>query len=235
MMLILSGGSFFCLEFLNRKTFSLITNIVDDFEVKYEKFDTVPFLIRLSGDYGKTFPKDYYFIDPEKTFYDEKVSSSHVTYPLGIKQCDNSMFINRKELFQDIQDLESYSCFDFKNESFDLVGTYGKSPMFTYLLMFIRPCHLNPTPGIVCPDEATVNKALNVAYVDLITIDNKINHNTSNPYLETLYKVRIPVSNTIYKRIWISYQLIDYKTDVGFLFEDFNESKFHSVSGYYRS
>lgn len=232
MICIISGGSFFCLEFLNRKSFSLITNIVDDFAVNYEKFENVPFLIRLSGDYGKKFPKDYYFIDPEKTFFDQKVSSAHTTYPLGIKQCDISMFESRMELFKDIQDLESYFCFDFKDESFDLIGTYGKSPVFTYLLMFIRPCHLTPTPGVVCPDKEAVDKALSVAYVDLITIDHKVDHNSAIPYKETIYKARIPVSNTIYKRIWISYQLSDYKTDAGFLFESFNEVKFHTVSGY---
>jgi hypothetical protein len=68
-------------------------------------------------------------------------------------------------------------------------------------------------------------------YISYVFLDSNIDHNNvQNPTKYNLRSEILPVSSTIYKRIFFYIKNISYKTDYGFIFQDYREDKVFQVS-----
>lgn len=234
-LLIFSGTIFFIREFVNREQTNLIAGFVDDLKIINENFNQMPLMFRLSGDRGSLYPEGYYFIKAEFNEYDAAISSTQNTTFLKLEECsfEKNLKIN-EVLFQSYVDsANDYYCIDWEDIKFNLTGSYGASTKFSYISIYFYDCYHeeNPFPE-TCVDKELVKTGLMESYIDLVTLNNNINHQTRTPNDEVLYKARIPVSNSVFKRIWLYYQAVSYITDNGFLFKEISEEKFFKISGY---
>lgn len=234
-LLIFSGSIFFLKEFFKREQLNLIAGFVDDLKIINKNFNDMSLMFRVSGDRGSLYPEGYYFIKAEFNEYDASISSTQKVTYLKIEKCSLSKnFKDREAMFDVYKDTASdFYCINWEDIKFDLTGSYGKSSKFSYMAIYFFNCHHeeNPNPE-TCADKDLVDVGLMESYVDLVTVSNSIDHYSTVPNTEILYKARIPVSNSVFKRIWLSFQAVEYTTDFGLIFESLSEDFFFKIKGY---
>jgi hypothetical protein len=224
-MLIFGGSIFFVSQFFDRSQISLISNFDEDPNVSLEKFNNLPLMVRLSGNMNAVIPDNHYKIRFFALTFDENQGSTQTAFPVTMKKCDVEK-IEKKEIFKSIKDIDSYFCPEW-DKAFDLYGIYG-STNFTYAIMFFSPCVNSPE----CADKTSVYSSLSSSYFDYITLTNTIQHYSPDPNYEYVYKGRIAVSSSIYKRIWVYFEKIIYITDIGYIFEEKTTKVFNNVKEY---
>lgn len=236
-ILILSGGGYFVYLFFNRSTFTLISNAKEDNSINHKNFSDVPFMIRLSGNRSALFPSTYYKIRMRLLTYEEgkETEQTYIDYKMETCDINNSVLSKKKSLFGSVNNINTYLCPDWKGDNHDLYGIYG-STRYRYIQIYVAKCvnddSTNNPDKTVCLEENKLDEILSVAYVDFITLSFKIDHYSQIPNEEILYKARIPVSNTVFKRIWMSFSQIVYNSDTGYIFEETSKTSFFSVNGY---
>lgn len=232
-ILMVCGAGYFSQQFFLRINYNLVSNISDDLLVSYNNFNDIPFMIRLSGDYSRYIEDSYYNITTERVTYSPEENGSAVVESLSMEKCDiNKHFRNREKMFQsNINNLETYYCIDWNNKTFNLTGTYGKSKLQDFIVIFIDQCDRisEETREVECASHDILEQSLSIVYVDIITISYKIDHNKQQSVEETVAKNRITASNSVFKRIWFSYQHVVYKSDFGYIFESIQEQSFFRV------
>lgn len=234
-LLIFSGTIFFIKEFINREQTNLIAGFVDDFSLINERFNSHPLMFRVSGNRGTLFPYGYYFIKAEYNEYDVEISTTQNTTYLSIERCSFDKHLKEKEeLFYQYKEIANeYYCINWGDIIFNLTGSYGVSSKYSYISIYFYDCYNEENPyQEQCMDKDLVDKGLMESYVDLVTITNKVDHQMTIPNEEVLYKARIPVSSSVFKRIWLYCQAVSYTTDFGFLFKELTEDFFYKISGY---
>ena len=80
---------------------------------------------------------------------------------------------------------------------------------------------INSTESPNCYDEDTITKYLKATYLDVRSVDYNLDSNGAHdkPYSLFVRSDRHSVSNTVYKRIWMYMESIDYYKDIGLVFE----------------
>lgn len=230
-LLIVSSIVYFLYEFFTRKRLNLVSNFVEDSNISISKFQSIPFMLRISGDGNVLMPKNYYVITMKLSYFEEAKAST--TYKdMALEACDLSKdFHNKNEnysdLFKSISNLDSYYCPRWK-EDFNLTGVYG-SEKYTYIRLSVSPC----VGHSYCGNHTDVVSALAGSYLDFVTVTSSINHNNENPYEKKLIRKRMSVSNTIFKRVRFYYESINYLTDVGYIFEENHTLNLNSLSNNY--
>lgn len=225
--LIFGGSIFFVSQFFDRSQLSLISNFEEDPNVSVKNFNKLPLMVRLSGNLNALIPDNFYKVSFLALTFDESQGSAQTSFPVNMQKCNiENNFGDKKDLFKDIKDIESYYCPVWDRE-FDLRGIYG-STNYTYGIMFFSPC----VESSDCADRKSVYSSLSGSYLDYITLTNSIQHYSSDPHKEALFKGRIAVSSSIYKRVWIYFEKIIYITDFGYIFEEKSEKVFNNVKEY---
>ncbi len=220
---------YFLEKFFSRKESNIISNDKFNEEISITNFHEIPFMIRLSDTNFevKKNPKSWYSIKltynwSEKNETDPKKTLIGKLEFIDVVECnlDNPDHFNPryKYLFQNQTDLYTFYCPDYKKVR-DLYGLYGGTAPFSYFTYFVRGCR-NETDGDICEEKKKVNDYLAFAYLDFRTIDYEIDQYSIKPNKETLYGQRFLISNSVYRRIWMYYKNIVYKSDFGFIFEE---------------
>lgn len=232
MLLILAGGSFFFYQFVTRENFTLVSNSAVINDVNYKDFSKIPFMIRLAGKNGLLYPKGYYYVKMKA--YNNVPGTPQTSKNYAMEPCDinKEYFAEKKELFKSTINFENYLCPVFEKDEFELRGIYGSAD-YSFIVLAFFFCVNNEVTGITgCVDFNHIMKTFEDTYVDFISITNSIDHYNAIPYEEKLYQVRIPTSDTIFKRIWLYYERLIYKTDTGYLFESINTDTIFSIKKY---
>lgn len=226
-ILIFIGSVFFVSQFFDRSQLSLISNFEENPNVMVKSFDKLPFMVRLSGNLNALIPDNYYKITYFAVAFDETKGGGQTSFPVKMEKCDlDTHFGTRKDLFKNVQDIQTYFC-PVWDRNFDLSGIYG-STNFTYGIMFFAPC----VGSDECAERKLVYSSLSSSYLDYVTVTNMIQHYEPDPNKESLFKGRIAVSSTIYKRIWVYFEMINYATDFGYIFEEKKLINFNDVKDY---
>lgn len=239
-LLITAATSLFTYKFLNRSNFDLISNTKEGNEILIKQFNKVPFLLRVSADKGVILPLNFFNFTIAYSAFDVETGSNQKVTFLSMKTCDihnDQIFKDspyfKTELFSNITNVNTFLCPVWKEDK-DLFGVYG-STHYSYIIIFISSCkgsNINDNGYSECADINTINDSLGSVYLDFITVTNQIDHYSSVPNKEHLYQARIPISNSIFKRIWFYYDSITYSTDGGYIFEHSSEINFFKVNSY---
>lgn len=228
LILIISSLIYFLYEFFARKKLSLISNFVEDPKISLNSFESIPFMLRLTGDGSKLLPQNYYSAVSKLAFYEE--SNGQTRYQdLSLEPCELHKHFNNEYLkhFKEINQINSYLCPRY-NETFSLYGIYGSSN-YTFIRISISPC----LGKVACGNRSEIIKALSGAYLDFVTMTNSLNHNSETPNEALLVKKRISVSNSIFQRIRFYYETINYSTDIGYIFEQNRLARLYAFSNKY--
>lgn len=235
---VFAGIVFFSLQFLNRLSFSILTSssISNNFTVvNYTKF---PFMVRIKQSSVPPFD------DPEKivamsifkysALTDEEIKNSLLTKVVyNGRRCninDTNLFHSEyQSMFSAYEDTSTFLCTDYGGQLHDLIGTYGALYPNQYFTVNISPCVNQTNSHIVCESPEKIRAILNEARVDIRTLNYKINNYMMQPEEAIVDNFKYDASYSLNRRIWFNYKSINYTTDVGYIFEDVNISKFFMI------
>ena len=147
--------------------------------------------------------------------------TSQWTDDIAMEPCDiNKHFGEYAYLFKEIEDIDTFFCPVGRMANQSVVGIYGGEKVFQYYHFYITMC-VNSTESSNCYDEATMTKYLKATYLDVRTVDYNLDSNGAHdkPYSLFVRSDRHSISNTVYKRIWMYMESIDYYKDIGLVFE----------------
>jgi hypothetical protein len=168
-----------------------------------------------------------------------KVGGGKNTYQwtddIVMEQCDiNQHFGNFSYLFANISDLNTYLCPIIRQTNQSVVGIYGGTQLFQYYHFYITMCINSTLNNNHCVDNKTMNKLLKATYLDVLTIDYNldITNSRDKPFKPYVRSDRHSISNTVYKRVWMYMENIDYIKDIGLLFEKDTMYSFYQVNSF---
>ena len=100
---------------------------------------------------------------------------------------------------------------------------------FSFLHFDFFICN-NQTMNNQCLSKDLIKKNLNDAYLDLRYINYNIESNKKKVKSISIKSERIPISYSIYKRLWINLKTIEFITDNGLIFSKNEKEIFHQFS-----
>ena len=215
-------GSFFLFVFFQRQESTLISSFKTS-ELGYIKdFGNFPLMVKFTQPGSLEFPI------PEQTwrFYpllyqmDPLISTKYNLTRVDYDRCTYDRFPGFVTLIREhVKDIESYFCFDFKNSIFNLTGTYGSPNFNQFFSLRLRGCFESNENGKPCLSPDEVDKYMNYIFLDLRILNANIDHTKEYPVQYEILGQRVPLSNTVFKRIQFYINTVDYSTDYGYIFE----------------
>ena len=232
---------YFFLRFINRKDATIITNEELTNQVKIENFNQYPFMIRLTNSYSVPIkdPYKYYefymsYMWTVKNKTESGFSNVIMLEHIDLQICDinNSIHFNEnyKYLFENYTDINTFLCPNYK-KNYTVSGLYGDVNFYSYMHFHLRACQ-KESSGNRCYDPETINSTLTTSYLEFRTVNYEVNTLKVNPKNLLVLGERIFVSNTVYKRIWMYYKSLNFTSDFGYVFENYETDNFFQVSRY---
>jgi hypothetical protein len=233
LILLLGVSIFFVQRFFKREDSTTISNIIATNEISIQ-YDKQPLMIRLSDSYGQVLPdKEKYWTIVLKVWYggvnetDPLKKSVQWNHDIPMEPCDiNTHFGEYQSFFQNFTDLSTFYCPNFNGMNDTLIGVYGGVNNFNYHHYYITKCKTN------CKDKAVVDKYLSITYLDTRTIDFMTNSLDQIPYFPYVRSDRHMLSASVYKRIWMFVQAVEYSSDNGLIFSDTTDYSYHQVDNF---
>jgi hypothetical protein len=120
----------------------------------------------------------------------------------------------------------------YNNQS--VIGVYGGKDLFQYYHFYITMCVNSTLNNNHCVDKALMDKKLKATYLDVLSVDYNLDSNAKDerPYEVYVRSDRHSISNTVYKRVWMYMESIDYYKDVGLVFESNKLYSFFKVNSF---
>ena len=225
---------YFTYRLFNKDDSSIILSSEIDPYVNITYSHRIPFLVRFSDSYSIPYENQssrlynvylrFWYGGTNNSSIDDIYQSFDT---IKISKCNiNEHFGEYKEYFNDVPDLESYFCPDLRKYNQTIYGIYGGTKPFSYLQFYFTSC-LNETMNNTCFSKDYINKILSDVYLDLLSIDFKMDSLKKTVSKIEMKSERFSISNSVYKRIWMYLRKINYITDDGILFTRKNEENFH--------
>ena len=172
---------------------------------------------------------NYWYVDRNSTSNGTKQTYEKV----DVEHCDiNKHFGNYKDLFKNYTDISTFYCPILRKSNQTIYGIYGNNFPFSYYHFYIYLC-VNKEESDDCLPIDDVTQRLSDTYLDLRTIDFSID-NSNNDRVKTanVRTDRFMISISVYKRIWVYLNWIEYITDKGLIFERLKTEYFHQMDSY---
>ena len=169
---------------------------------------------------------NYWYVDRNSTSNGIKQTYEKV----DVEHCDiNKHFGNYKDLFKNYTDISTFYCPILRKSNQTIYGIYGNNFPFSYYHFYIYLC-VNKEESDDCLPIDDVTQRLSDTYLDLRTIDFSID-NSNNDRVKTanVRTDRFMISISVYKRIWVYLNWIEYITDKGLIFERLKTEYFHQI------
>jgi hypothetical protein len=226
----LAAVIFFVREFLLRENSSIISNQEATNKVSIENFKRFPFMIRLSLS-GNVVVEENHKVWKiiAARWGTTKNSTKQFSQQLQMEKCNiTKHFGEYKYLFENITDLNTFICPKFDEEQNSLYGLYGDTEPYSFYNFAIRPC-INELDGNVCENSTYIKNFLNQVFLDVRTVDFSVSNFDVNPAKPFARGDRFTVSQSIFRRIWVSFKTVEYNTDEGLIFSQFRVDRFHHI------
>lgn len=241
MISILSSIIYFLLDFLKYDKPLVNMNEENILNPTYKNISNIPFIYRITDDYGKLIENEekvikygYIWFDTE---FNEKGNLIQIYHFLSSSKCnleDHFPSEIREIIKNNIPDLSSYHCTDFHkyNETdLDVVGLYGGNLKYTFGGVTFKQCY-DAMNKSACMSGNEINKSLSNVYLDYKTINTFVNSFNINPLTTEVISNRISLNNQMYTRVWLGIQLGYYMTDIGIIFESYDEREMTKIQLY---
>lgn len=215
---------YFFVEFITKNNKTLISSNEYSPTVNITYSHKIPFLLRLSNLENSLYknPERIYKIRLKYWFGGKLINSEikqqeHVD--IDVEKCDiNKHFGDFKELFENITDLNTFFCPVLRSPNETIYGLYGNIKPYSFYHFHIYKC-IKENENNECEDESKIDELLSDTYLDMRTVDYSINsQNSENVKIATVRTDRHMVSDSVYKRIWMYINWVEYVTDRGFFF-----------------
>lgn len=227
---------YFFVEFITKNNKTLISSNEYSPAVNITYSHKMPFLLRLSNVENSPYqnPERIYKIRLKYWFGGKLNATSNKLQEhidIDVEKCDiNKHFGDFKKLFENITDLNTFFCPVLRNPNETIYGLYGNIKPYGFYHFHIYKC-IKENENNECEDESKIDELLSDTYLDMRTVDYSINsQNSEKVKTATIRTDRHMVSDSVYKRIWMYIDWVDYVTDKGFFFSDEETENFHQVN-----
>lgn len=227
---------YFFVQFLTKNNKTLISSNEYSPTVNITSSKTVPFLLRLSSQENKPYenPEKIYKIRLKYLFggkIENSKNNEQQNSEIEVEKCDiNKHFGEYKELFHNITDINTFFCPAPRKDNETIYGLYGNIKPYLFYHFHIFKC-IKENENNECEDESKIDELLSDTYLDMRTVDYSINsQNSENVKIATVRTDRHMISDSVYKRIWIYINWVEYVTDKGFFFSSEETKTFHQVN-----
>lgn len=239
-MLIIAASISFGLDLLQRKNSTITYNLLPADETNRAEVGDFPYMVALLDNGLKLLPEEdrwYSFLSETWDFYPQNSTDGTIQMALTRKKilterCNiDKHFGKYRELFKDVPYLNHHYCL-VPGQNVTTYGLYGSTKPNNFIDHWISTCvnntALNKTD---CYSREQSKARLVNTYISYVFLDTAIDHNdVENPTKVVLRSEILPVSSSIYKRIFFYLRTISYKTDYGFIFQDIKEELIFQVS-----
>lgn len=238
-ILIIAASISFGIDLLERKNSTITYNLLPATDKSKAQIGQFPYMVALLDNGLKLLPEDdrwYGFLSESWDFYPKTVNGSTEMLLkrtiIETERCDlDKHFGEWRDLFKDVPYLEHHYCL-VPGQNITVYGLYGSTKPNNFIDHWISTCvnntELNKTN---CYSREESKARLVNTYLSYVFLDTTIDHNDiQNPVKYILRSEILPVSSSIYKRIFFYLRNISYKTDYGFIFQDIREEKIFQVS-----
>ena len=132
--------------------------------------------------------------------------------------------ISQFDLIANPSGLSQYFCLK-QDQLLELKGMIG-TPRVNYLAILINRC-VNGT-GIICKSKEEIDNQFKNVFIQLLTTDYYFDSkNFMDPGRVYLKSTNIPITSDFYKRTYMYFSIVEYKTDSGMIFEDKSIQKYY--------
>lgn len=228
---------FFFVDFIQRNEKSLITNVGTSYNVNITNSNNIPFLFRLTDPHNRPYANSDNLYRVAMKFWhgadedsSEDIEQNYID--IQVERCNISHFGQYKYLFEHYNDLDTFYCALPRYSNQTIYGMYGDIHPFGYYHFYIYLC-INESDDDTCIEQKESEALLSNTYLEIRTVDYSIENEHLNHVSKPLVRTdRHMLSMTVYKRIWLFINEINYISDNGILFESKETEHFHQVDSY---
>jgi hypothetical protein len=235
LIFIFGVSLYFLIQVMGRENISVIYNREISTDIPILNLTGTPFLIGVYGQDGKP-------ISPERTYSitsvryridiinspNGTVSSSVSVLPVKLIPCEESLFFEKYKasLIAGHQEYTNKSCFD-QNEDLKIYGSFTGTTKKHFIVIYLSRCVNSTLNNNSCFSNLMIDTILSRPVISMqnldYVIDNKNISSPGNPYIQS---DTLSFNSKIYK--WWNYQfeMVEYESDNGFIFQDIKQSKF---------
>ena len=230
----ISISIYFLIRLLLKKDATVILSTKQDSNINLLYSNKFPILFRLSDRVSHPLNDldlyelrvNFWYSKPQ---LDDEIQVQQYTN-LTFKKCNIYEHFNEyKKYFVHDKDLDSFFCLDPRNDNETLYGIYGDRNPFSYFQFEYYLCN-NKTMNNQCLSKEEMKTILDDAYLVIRYINYNIESNKKNVKSISIKSERIPISYSVYKRIWITFKTIEFITDNGIMFSKYSKDIFHQLS-----
>ena len=232
---IISLTILFLIEFFNNAKSNVLSSYHSTESLNLP-LHTYPFLLRLSTEKIQTYIEgSRLYTITLKLKVGGANNTSQWTDDIAMEQCDiTKHFGDYSYLFANISDINTYLCPSTRYNNQSVIGVYGGKDLFQYYHFYITMCVNSTLNNNHCVEQDIMNKKLKATYLDVLSVDYNLDSNAKNeqPYEVYVRSDRHSISNTVYKRVWMYMESIDYYKDVALVFESNKLYSFFKVNSF---
>ena len=232
---IISLTILFLIEFFNNAKSNVLSSYHSTEHLNLP-LHNYPFLLRLSTEKIQTYTEGArLYTITLKLKVGGSNNTSQWTDDIAMETCDiTKHFGNYSYLFQNISDLNTYLCPSIRYNNQSIIGIYGGKELFQYYHFYITMCINSTLNNNHCVDKDVMNKKLKATYLDVLSVDYNLDSNAKDkqPYAMYIRSDRHSISSTVYKRVWMYMESIDYYKDIGLVFESNKLYSFFKVNSF---
>ena len=230
--------AYYFYEYINKNNKSLITSTSTSNNLNLTDSHKIPFLLRLTD------PKNRPYTNADRLYKvalkywhsgdeDNHGNTYQETQDIPIEKCNiNKHFGQYKDLFINITDLDTFYCPIIRPSNETIYGMYGDTNPFGYYHFYVYMC-LNQSKDDICLDKESIQKTLSNTYIDMRSVDYSIDN--TQPKKVSIPGIRTDrhmLSMTVYKRIWVYLNWVDFISDDGLVFALKSRDQFHQFDSF---
>lgn len=220
----------FGLQFIRRANSTILYHAEPSPYTVNVSLTSLPWMITIMNTFYESIPNQeniwyirsqFWELKPDNSTGTNKMVTTVTEIP--VEKCDiNRHFGEYKSYFQNFPSLSKYYCPVPGGPSVNLYGLYGSDQACSMVQHSVARCINGINNATNCLTLPEINSIMENVYIAYATIDYNVDHlNVTSPKIPYVISQTIPISSTIYKRIWYYYRYIEYLSDFGIVFESF--------------
>jgi hypothetical protein len=217
---------FFITDFLGKKQSSVIYNYEQSRYVQ-RNLSQYPYTLRLATPVGGLIPDSFYYVHSElwkmKSFnLSGQVILNATRVVLVQEKCDINKHLGQyRNLFENVAYLNDSYCPVASANDLDVRTPYGESIDFNFIQHYVVKCNNDTSKNITnCSPMDKINSNLGNVFLSMNFLEYSLDHtDLISPGKISLRSEIIPMSSSIFSRVWFYITNIKYFSDDGFIFE----------------
>jgi hypothetical protein len=219
-------GIWFFQEWITTTKSQIIKNEASNENINLD-ISSFPIMFGVFNGNLKSFPDERRLFTTEVVTHDFR-DGKIVNIP--VNKCNKETdFGKYKQSFSSTPDLETYWCIPPDRHNLTLFSSYGSSVNFKYLNINIKKCKNGTSIGSSgdflhnitdCYPTEHAEKVMSDVFLKFQHVDFQVDHDLKEPFKPQEKSFLVGISLKLFKRFFITIDIINYITDVGIMMKE---------------